>query len=1271
MQSFSYTYDDAGNITGVDDGVSNNDQTYTYDGLHRLVSAQGPYGSKNYGYDSIGNINFSININTPDSIIYPKTTASSVENSGTESNNVIDGDLNTRWSSQFNDNEWIYIDYGEQINFDTVVINWEASYGEQYKIEISNNGTDWATIYTETHSDGMEDKIYVGPNSARYVKMQGIQRSGVFGYSIWEMYLTKETKVTASSSENPSSGPEKAFDGDMDSRWSSQASDPQWLQIDFNHAKIFNTVKLKWETAYGKAYQIQVSDDEQNWTAIHAESNGDGGTDVINTDVQSARYIRIYGTERGTPWGYSLWEVEVFLDGDVTQETATASSSESGTLGPENAVDGNPNTRWSSNASDPQWLCVDYGQEKEFNVVKLLWHLAYASTYYIEISNNNTDWTTIYENVNGDGREDIIPVGQQNARYVRMYGTNRGTELGYSLWELRAYQEINDLKPTATASSSQAPGVKPENAVDGNLTSRWSSEFSDPQWIKLDFGKTKIFNKIKLYWEAAYGKAYSIQISDDDTNWTTIHTESNGNGNIDLISFITFQSARYVRLYGTERGTPWGYSLWEIEVYYSPELQVSGTYSSRWDFEDVSTLIMSNVMQSSGKEGQGLEFSGDGYARVSRNEVFASQDEFSIELWMNVQDENCGYVLLKEGSYGLSVIDSSLHGWLYLNNEKYEILAEDVVNTGTWQHVVMTYTSDDGSGQGKIKLYMDKELKKEEDAQGLITINENDLYLGNSLALCDNNYKGKIDELKIYGLMLTQYDINAIYDTFGQVKLTDEEIMVLTDVATIITAIKQRILDDDPLKDDNGNIILANKKWIKYDIDNRPIRVVTIDGTDVRYEYDYEDQRVIQSVIASGIEATSLYIGTVYEETYTDGATVPDESISYIYAGSQRVAQVKTPNGGSDIIRYFYPDHLGSTQILAEPDGSDVQTISYEPFGATYETTGSEDTSWKFTGQREDASSGLYYYNARYYDPALGTFIQPDTLIQSPYDPQTLNRYTYCRNNPVRYVDPSGHAFFLIPLFYAAASGALIGGAINSLAYSFQNQDHWTGGKFADSFRQGAERGAVTGAIGFGIGGIVGALGGGPVASTLLGGAGAVVTGWASSRVYGSNYEIGDLLLDFVPGAYGGYKSYKARQIEERASDSLVVQEDQFVEVGTIDTGQGLSINTKNKLSLWGWEGESNRLCVGKPIPVLKRWTKGNPDYSYVFGSGYRFEADFRLRQKYTQRGHWRIFGIRLPTIQRTWTEMTKIWQKWELWSFGGTKTSIYRTKLLKEWVEP
>lgn len=113
-------------------------------------------------------------------------------------------------------------------------------------------------------------------------------------------------------------------------------------------------------------------------------------------------------------------------------------------------------------------------------------------------------------------------------------------------------------------------------------------------------------------------------------------------------------------------------------------------------------------------------------------------------------------------------------------------------------------------------------------------------------------------------------------------------------------------------------------------------------------------------------------------------------------------------------IYFYHSDHLGSTNLVTDEQGQVVERVEYAPFGSISVRQGSANVPQKFTGQRLDAGTGLYFYHARYYDPSLGRFIQPDSIVQAPADPQTLNRYAYCRNSPVNYVDPSGHSFWKI-----------------------------------------------------------------------------------------------------------------------------------------------------------------------------------------------------------------------------------------------------------------
>jgi hypothetical protein len=117
----------------------------------------------------------------------------------------------------------------------------------------------------------------------------------------------------------------------------------------------------------------------------------------------------------------------------------------------------------------------------------------------------------------------------------------------------------------ATASSVEGGAYPASAAVDGNTATRWSSAFSDPQWLQVDLGATHAISQVVLNWEAAYAKAFQIQTSNDGTNWTTIYSTTTGTGGIQTIPVSG--SGRYVRMYGTQRATGYGYSLWEFQVF--------------------------------------------------------------------------------------------------------------------------------------------------------------------------------------------------------------------------------------------------------------------------------------------------------------------------------------------------------------------------------------------------------------------------------------------------------------------------------------------------------------------------------------------------------------------------------------------------------------------------------------------------------------------------------------------------------------------------------
>ncbi|HEY2674196.1 MAG TPA: discoidin domain-containing protein [Rugosimonospora sp.] len=259
-------------------------------------------------------------------------------------------------------------------------------------------------------------------------------------------------------------------------------------------------------------------------------------------------------------------------------KTATASSSENAGNGPGNAVDGNAGTRWSSGFSDPQWLQVDLGSTQSICQVVLNWEAAYATAFQIQTSTDGTNWTSIYSTTTGTGGVQTLNV-TGSGRYIRMYGTARSTQYGYSLWEFGVYATGTSgggggcgttnvaQGRTATASSTENAGTPAANAVDGNAGTRWSSGFADPQWLQVDLGSTQNICKVVLNWETAYATAYQIQTSANGSTWTSIYSTTMGTGGVQTLTVSG--SGRYLRMYATARATQYGDSLWEFQAFAS------------------------------------------------------------------------------------------------------------------------------------------------------------------------------------------------------------------------------------------------------------------------------------------------------------------------------------------------------------------------------------------------------------------------------------------------------------------------------------------------------------------------------------------------------------------------------------------------------------------------------------------------------------------------------------------------------------------------------
>jgi len=182
-------------------------------------------------------------------------------------------------------------------------------------------------------------------------------------------------------------------------------------------------------------------------------------------------------------------------------------------------------------------------------------------------------------------------------------------------------------------------------------------------------------------------------------------------------------------------------------------------------------------------------------------------------------------------------------------------------------------------------------------------------------------------------------------------------------------------------------------------VENR-LQQVTYGANTSAYTYDGDGRRMKKVE-----EGTTTHFPVQYlERNVTSGQTQ-----SHYYFGGKYVATRFAQPGYSDVT-YLHQEHLESTKVRTDSNGGTDGDRRYEPYGGVRAQTGTIGVGKLFTGQRLDGTE-LCYYNARYYDPGIGRFVSADPVVPDPGNPQSLNRYSYVLNNPLRYTDPTGECW--------------------------------------------------------------------------------------------------------------------------------------------------------------------------------------------------------------------------------------------------------------------
>ena len=252
--------------------------------------------------------------------------------------------------------------------------------------------------------------------------------------------------VSASSEDLPATG---AVDGDdTATRWASAPVDPSWLQVDLGATQSLCSVTIIWEGAIGSAYQVQTSDDGSSWLSVGSFSASGAGAISHGLEVgASGRFLRYFGTARGTGYGHSFWTLNVYAPGIAPPRPPPTPPAVPGGSPPP------PQCTWPDTSTD-----------------LALYQAVLASS------------------------EDLPAVK----------------------WADRAREtRLADMTDDTAALQHASSGPCRDSAVDGDDATRWASAAVDPSWLQVDLGVPRSLCSARIVWEGAFGSAYELQVSRD------------------------------------------------------------------------------------------------------------------------------------------------------------------------------------------------------------------------------------------------------------------------------------------------------------------------------------------------------------------------------------------------------------------------------------------------------------------------------------------------------------------------------------------------------------------------------------------------------------------------------------------------------------------------------------------------------------------------------------------------------------------------------------
>jgi endoglucanase Acf2 len=433
----------------------------------------------------------------------------------------------------------------------------------------------------------------------------------------------------SSSEENAGTKTEYAIDGDTSTRWGSAHSDEQWFMLDLGDNYRISSVTINWEAAYAADYDILVApdgadiNDDAAWTTAYSQRSLSSAGIVRHSVAATCRYVKVNCLRRATVYGYSIIEMEVggvqasassnaivgididapdiIMEGEETElaargyningEIMTLSSTIEWSCSPEGSFNGNKFTPSTYGVYTLTATCGSASAQKQI-LVEESTKLTSLSVSPTQLSLLTGDEATVeIEGANQFGG--IYPISAESLSITLTDSEGNPTDSSIATFDsasstfralvrgdyvidfggmasvsvsVRDVAEANLAAGKSARSSSYSGGNTADKVTDLDLTTRWESASNDNEWISIDLEAPYVLNQVKLYWEAAYSKAYAIATSLDGDQWFTVYETTEGSGGNETITLPNVPASN-IKLLCNERATVYGNSLYEIEVY--------------------------------------------------------------------------------------------------------------------------------------------------------------------------------------------------------------------------------------------------------------------------------------------------------------------------------------------------------------------------------------------------------------------------------------------------------------------------------------------------------------------------------------------------------------------------------------------------------------------------------------------------------------------------------------------------------------------------------